>query len=101
MKLSATILALVVLVLSVMPCEDPEVLTGIAVEQVACDQCDGDGIGDLCSPFCDCHCCSIHYIGFEYGNYHIIDPYIPQGKFVFMDSKEQEVLRPLHQPPRV
>ncbi|WP_262486284.1 hypothetical protein [Galbibacter marinus] len=34
MKFSATILALVVLVLSVMPCEDPEVLTGIAVEQV-------------------------------------------------------------------
>lgn len=84
-----------------MPCEDPEVLTEIAVEQVACESCDGDGIGDLCSPFCDCQCCSIHYISFETGNYHIIDPYIPQGKFVFMDSQEQDVLRPFHQPPRV
>lgn len=84
-----------------MPCEDAEVLTELVVEQVACEDCDGGGLGDLCSPFCDCHCCSIHYISFEDGNYHIIDLYIARGKFVFMDSQEQEVLRPFHQPPKV
>ena len=84
-----------------MPCEDPEVIPEAGVEQVACLDCDGNEKGELCTPFCECQCCSIHYISFETENYHIIDPYVAQGKFVFMDPQQQEVLHLFYQPPRV
>jgi hypothetical protein len=84
-----------------MPCEDPEVFAEASVEQVACFDCEGDGMGELCTPFCECQCCSIHYISFEAGNFHMIHPFVAQGKFVFMDSQQQEVLHPFDHPPRV
>lgn len=84
-----------------MPCQDPEVHTATTAQKVACEGCEGDGIGDLCTPFCKCQCCSIHYTSYQAGYYSILEPYIAQGKFVFMESQEQEYLHTFLKPPRV
>lgn len=84
-----------------MPCEDSEVCTDQGAEQVVYDDCGGMEIGDLCSPFCHCQCCSISYISFQIDHCNVLDPDIAQGKFLVTDSQEQEVLHSLHHPPKV
>lgn len=84
-----------------MPCADAEVCNETNVEQLACEGLERNEIGDLCSPFCHCQCCSIHYTSFEIRNYNIAEPFITQHKFVFMDVNEQEFLRLFIQPPIV
>lgn len=101
MKFLTVILALFILTLSLLPCEDQAKVADVEVEQVICNDCDGDTAGDLCTPFCHCQCCSIHFISFDIESFEMLSLEVPRGKFIFMDTQEQEVLFSFHQPPQV
>ncbi len=65
MKLISVILAVLMLYLSGMPCDDIEVVDNDGVVTYSPTQHDhnGDSSGcDICSPFCICHCCHTHIV---------------------------------------
>ncbi len=67
MKLISVILAVLMLYLSGMPCDDVEVADndGTVTYALAQDGHDHDGDSpesDGCSPFCVCHCCHTHIV---------------------------------------
>ena len=101
LKMLAAILSLFFLMLSVLPCSDKAPGEKLKLEQVAASDCDNPEAGDLCSPFCHCQCCSMHYISFNVFMFKVIKPEDPQASFAFFDDQEQEVLHSFHQPPRV
>ncbi|MDR6845347.1 DUF6660 family protein [Flavobacterium granuli] len=65
MKLLNTILSVIILALSCMPCTDME---GSRVSHLSAeiasnnDSHPHNGQIDLCSPFCACNCCSTHVV---------------------------------------
>lgn len=67
MKLISVILAVLMLYLSGMPCDDVEVADNDGVVSYAQAQDSHDHDGDLpesdgCSPFCACQCCHTHMV---------------------------------------
>ena len=100
-KILAAILSLFFLSLSVLPCSDQVPGEKLKLEQLSHSDCESPEAGDLCSPFCHCQCCSMHYISFNVFMFKVIKPEEPQARFAFFDDNEQEVLYSFHQPPRV
>ena len=97
----AAILSLFFLMLSVLPCSDKAPAENLKLEQVSTGDCDSPETGDLCSPFCHCQCCNMHYISFKIFTLNFLIPEDPQASFAFFDDQEQEVVHSFHQPPRV
>ncbi|WP_194526197.1 DUF6660 family protein [Zobellia roscoffensis] len=101
MKSLTLILSLYFLALNVMPCSDAEPVSG---DEVAVISDSGDGHGhtdnDLCSPFCQCHCCHTHTVNFEIFSFEPFQPSISQQELVHFDSMGKDILYNLLQPPR-
>lgn len=100
-KIFAAILSLFFLMLSVLPCSDEPSAENEKCEQLVVNQCDAPESGDLCSPFCHCQCCSMHFIDFELLSFNLLNPEAPGARFGHFDDQEQEVQQSLLQPPRV
>jgi len=101
-KIIAVILSMYFLALNLVPCSDDGISHSADVEfQVDLDH-DQDGHnGDLCSPFCQCHCCHVHTINFGIVDFVPISIPISQESFGNLSNTGQEITYSLLQPPRV
>ena len=56
---------------------------------------------ELCSPFCQCHCCHVHTVDFGIVHFEPLQPPISQDNFKHFDSLGKDFLHSLFQPPQV
>ena len=101
MKFLAFILSIYILALNFSPCEDnssgnDELKTEIS-EQSSSEHADLD----LCSPFCQCHCCHIHTTYFNILDFAIASTPISTQVFFHFNGLEKDFNNTILQPPRV
>ena len=101
-KVVAIILSFYFLALNVVPCsdaanraDDTQVVTVIDIDG------DHDQDCELCSPFCQCHCCHVHTISFSLPSFKPYQPEVPKESFNHLDSLESNFYHSLFQPPQV
>ena len=101
-KLLAIILSIYCFALNIVPCSDVGNVTDDS-QVVATMDFDGDHDQDceLCSPFCQCHCCHVHVISFGLATFEPLVPLIPQDNFNHFDSIGKDISLSLLQPPQV
>ena len=101
MKFLTFILSIYILALNFSPCEDNSV-TNDEVKTEISQQSDGDHANlDLCSPFCQCHCCHIHSTYFNKPDFAISTNYISTEVFFHFNGLEKDFNNTILQPPRV
>ncbi|WP_317166442.1 MULTISPECIES: DUF6660 family protein [Flavobacteriaceae] len=102
MKFIAIILSFYFLALNVVPCSDT-VSSADDSQVVTVIDIDGDHSQDceLCSPFCECHCCHCHSIDFGIVPFEPIQPAIPHEYFAHFDNLGKDIPHSLLQPPQV
>ena len=101
-KSIAILLSLYFLALNFIPCNDGEMLSDDANSEnvIGMDGNHDHGATDLCSPFCNCHCCHIHTIE---SNIISFEPLILMNfkeKFAHFDSFGNDISHSLFQPPK-
>lgn len=87
-----------------MPCNDIEVKedsSGVATVTVDTSAHDHSVVGDLCSPFCQCHCCHVHTIDLGIASFKPLQPVIFKENFAHIDSHSKDFNPTFLQPPRV
>ncbi|WP_084273485.1 DUF6660 family protein [Maribacter antarcticus] len=102
MKLFTVILSIYFLVLNLVPCGDTDNVDDDS-QVVSIMDYDGDHDQDceLCSPFCQCHCCHVHTVDFGITNFVPLQPAISKENFVHFDGHGKDISHSLFQPPRV
>ncbi|WP_289063379.1 DUF6660 family protein [uncultured Zobellia sp.] len=101
MRLFAIILSVYFLALNVVPCSDEGSVTEDGVTVSVDNGMDhGHESGDLCSPFCMCHCCHTHTVNFEILTFEPFQSLISQEELAHFDSLGKDVVLDLLQPPR-
>ena len=102
MKYIAIILSLYFLALNVVHCSDTgNVRDDSQITSVYDFDGDHDQDCELCSPFCQCHCCHVHIVDFGIAHFQPLQPAIPQENYVHFDSLGKDFLHSLFQPPQV
>ncbi len=103
MKFIAFILSIYILALNFTPCEDGNTISdGVNVEFVYNMDVDyGHNDLDLCSPFCQCHCCHIHATNFNLEELKLVSNAISTNIFSHFDSLGKEITNTILQPPKV
>ena len=101
-KVVAIILSFYFLALNVVPCSDSANNENVS-QVVTVIDFDGEHNQDceLCSPFCQCHCCHVHTINFGLAAFQPLQPGIPQENFAHFDNLGKELPYSLFQPPQV
>ena len=103
MKFLAFILSIYILALNFAPCED----NGNADNNVKIEISQSGDINhahnviDLCSPFCQCHCCHIHATQFNLEEFTVASHKISTELFLHFDSLGKDISNSILQPPRV
>jgi hypothetical protein len=116
LKIISIILSLYVILLAFMPCED-ELGSAFSQDQsnLATSQQDathhdivqhekhlhGDASEDLCTPFCQCHCCHTHITFFDTGWYLENLPFTNQKSIPYVEQAALSLPFSMCQPPRV
>ncbi|TMM53442.1 hypothetical protein FEE95_20505 [Maribacter algarum] len=102
MKFLAVILSLYFLALNVVPCGDDAQISDSATTefQVGSDHNQNHGDCELCSPFCQCHCCHSHTIVFDLDIFEPIEPTVIQESFTHFESVSEDPVFTLFQPPK-
>ncbi|PHQ29630.1 hypothetical protein CJ305_08815 [Leeuwenhoekiella nanhaiensis] len=102
MKFLAIILSFYFLALNVVPCSD-SANNEIDSQVVTVIDFDGEHDQDceLCSPFCQCHCCHVHTINFGLVAFETLQPAIPNEFFAHFDNLGKDIPHSLLQPPQV
>jgi hypothetical protein len=103
MKIIAYILSIYIFALNLVPCEDigtpdNEVKTEISQAMDGDHQHQGT---DLCSPFCQCHCCQIHATSLNKVDFVNSSTVISNEVFFHFDGIEKDFKNSILQPPRV
>ncbi|MDT0294931.1 DUF6660 family protein [Mesonia ostreae] len=106
MRVIALIFSIYILGINFVPCNDvaQENLSNDLVENVANTEQHShshDNFLDLCSPFCQCHCCHIHVIKYQVTNFETLHNEASTQKFAHIDNSGKDITNPLLQPPRV
>ncbi|WP_106791841.1 DUF6660 family protein [Aquimarina sp. Aq78] len=104
MKILVFILSIYFLALNFMPCNDSISITDDSqIENFAdsCENHDHSIENDLCSPFCQCHCCHVHVIDLNINTYQLVSPEISTELFAHFDSVGKEISSTPFQPPQV
>ncbi len=98
----AVLLSLFFLVLNFIPCNDGELLgNDSGIESIGAMGANHDyGAADLCSPFCNCHCCHIHTIESNILSFEPLVLMNFEETFVHFDSLGKDISHSLLQPPR-
>ena len=97
------LLSLSFLSLNFLACSDAEEHSEDTTIEIA-DESSEDHTHDsaeLCSPFCQCHCCHVHTINFNVVAFAAIVPEITSDIFVHFDSLGKDIPHTILQPPRV
>ncbi|WP_084217688.1 DUF6660 family protein [Nonlabens marinus] len=102
MRIFAIILSIYFLALNVVPCsdaanntDDTQVVTVIDIDG------DHDQDCELCSPFCQCHCCHVHTIDFGLMAFEPYQSPISSKIFTSFQNHGKDFLTSLFQPPQV
>ncbi|WP_363317812.1 DUF6660 family protein [uncultured Dokdonia sp.] len=103
MKLFTIILSIYFLALNFAPCADTVVDSDdTQIEYSLTADADHEhSDNDLCSPFCQCHCCHVHTINFGLVAFQPLQPAIPHEFFAHFDNLGKDIPHSLLQPPRV
>ncbi len=103
MKYLAFLLSLYIFALNLAPCEDGNMLNGDVETEVsqAMDNDHEHGGADLCSPFCQCHCCHIHATHFEILDFKVALTDISTKVFYHFNGLEKDFNPTILQPPQV
>jgi hypothetical protein len=103
MKILVAILSIYILGLNFMPCNDSVAdLNEQTSVHITTDQHDShEHSADLCSPFCQCHCCHIHVVDFEVAQFEAISPEINSQNFLHFNNFGEEILNRILHPPRI
>ncbi|MEK6154023.1 DUF6660 family protein [Flavobacteriaceae bacterium 3-367] len=103
MKYIAVILSIYFLALGIVPCNDGDE-SGNDTELTTIIGFNGDhdhhDHGDLCSPFCQCHCCHTHSVTLDIVVFEPIQPIILQERFAYFDSVGKDIQLSLLHPPQ-
>ncbi len=104
MKIITAILAIYIFGLNFMPCNDNvadlEEQSGIHLTSSEDGHQDHEHSSDLCSPFCQCHCCHIHVIDVQLSEFKMITPEISTATFLLFENTGKEIQNRILQPPR-
>ncbi len=85
-----------------MPCNDvPETADNSEVVSVIDIDGEHDQNGELCSPFCQCHCCHVHTIDFGLLEFEPLQLSINKEYFQHFDGLDKGISDSLLQPPQV
>ncbi len=103
MKLFASIMALVVLALSVMPCADMAATGSKANISYSQNHSGPDqDAPDDCSPFCTCSCCSTSFnLSINNAPATAVPSFGSKVKMSYNSSKPIEISLPIWQPPQL
>ncbi|WP_228547339.1 DUF6660 family protein [Nonlabens antarcticus] len=99
----AIILSVYFLSLGFAPCQDAIVdsqVTSLEVTQNATVDHDHAAV-DLCTPFCQCHCCHVHTLDVGIVAFEPVKSDLMQKGFFHFDSIGKDISHSLLQPPRV
>ena len=101
-KIFAIILSIYCFALNIVPCNDAGNVTDDSqiVATVDLDH-DHDQDCELCSPFCQCHCCHVHVISCGLVTFEPLEPLILLDNFNHFDSIGKDISLSLLQPPQV
>ncbi len=104
MKIITAILAIYIFGLNFMPCNDNvadlEEQSGIHLTSSEDGHQDHEHSSDLCSPFCQCHCCHIHVIDVQLSEFKMITPEISTATFLLFENTGKEIQNRILQLPR-
>ncbi|WP_353935825.1 DUF6660 family protein [Maribacter dokdonensis] len=101
-KYIAIILSVYFLALNFIPCNDVE----MSSDDTDIEYVIGMGVNhdhnasDLCSPFCNCHCCHIHTIESNIISFKTLISINFKENFAHFDSFGKDISHSLLQPPR-
>ncbi|MFV0573641.1 MAG: DUF6660 family protein [Xanthomarina gelatinilytica] len=103
MKVLTLILSIYIFALNLVPCEDNGISNNEVKTEItqALDNDHQHENTDLCSPFCQCHCCHIHVIQFNVVDYSLSNITVPTQVFSHFDGLEKDFNTTLLQPPQV
>lgn len=103
MKFLAFILSIYIFGLNLAPCDDyGTVDNGFKTEiSQALDADHQHQNSDLCSPFCNCHCCHVHATQFKIVDFTINTTDISTEVFYHFKGLEKDFNPTILQPPRV
>lgn len=103
MKFLAFILSIYIFALNLALCEDNVALDNIVNTEIL--QAIGDDHqnqdSDLCSPFCQCHCCHVHILDFGIASFNPFQDTILKENFSHFDSLGKDIHYSLLQPPKI
>lgn len=101
-KILAIILSIYFLALNVVPCSDTgsvekdfQVVSVVDFDNSHGDEC------ELCSPFCNCHCCHVHTIDFGISEFEPLQTLIASQNFANVNNLGKDLIDSFFQPPRV
>jgi len=103
MKIVVYILSIYILVLNLVPCEDSFIGNNEFKSEIS-QNSDADhnhSGSDICSPFCQCHCCQIHATYLKKVDFIICSTVITTEVFFHFDGTEKDFKNSILQPPRV
>lgn len=103
MKYLAFIFSIYIFALNLVPCADYVLSDDDAKTEISqtVDNNHQHQDSDLCSPFCQCHCCHIHATYFNTAENTLVSNDISTEIFSHFDSLGKEISNPILQPPRV
>ena len=102
MKILAFILSVYILALNFAPCEDSSGIDNdikVEVSQGGNSNHDHSDL-DLCSPFCQCHCCHVHTIYSNLSEFEVNTDIISTSIFLHFDSFGKDIPNSILQPPQ-
>ncbi|WP_088340307.1 DUF6660 family protein [Robiginitalea sediminis] len=102
MKWASIILTVYFLCLNALPCNDARIViegdhTTFSIDLSA----DHSLACELCSPFCQCHCCHVHIIHFDIANFEPLQATISQDNFAHFERIGKDNTFSIFQPPQV
>ena len=87
--------------LNVVPCNDVIVNEDdTQITSVVQDDGHSGQDSELCSPFCQCHCCHVHTIDFDIIAFKPLQPSVQLEYFSHFDSNGKDISLSLLQPPQ-
>ena len=103
MKFIAFILSIYILALNFAPCEDNAINDNDVKVEISKNGDIGEShnVLDLCSPFCQCHCCHIHATYFNLDAFTTASENISTNIFLHFDSLGKDISNSILQPPRI
>lgn len=102
MKTIAFILSVYILALNFAPCEDSSITDNDIKDEVSQGgDSDHEHSGlDLCSPFCQCHCCHVHTIYSNLSDFEVNTNLISTNLFLHFDSFGKDIPNSILHPPQ-